>query len=144
MEILLALHAAATLMMTGLVWFVQVVHYPLFQLVGAAEFVRYEHEHTRRITWLVAPLMGLEALTAGALVFLADGTAARVLALVGLLLVAAIWTSTACVQVPCHRKLSAEFALPAVRRLVTTNWLRTVAWTARSGLALTLSAMIQR
>ena len=32
--LLLLLHAAATLFMTGLIWFVQVVHYPLFARVG--------------------------------------------------------------------------------------------------------------
>ncbi len=30
----LYLHAAATIFMTGLIWFVQVVHYPLFSEVA--------------------------------------------------------------------------------------------------------------
>ncbi len=43
--ILLAVHLAATAAMTGLIWFVQVVHYPLFDLVGRAQFVGYEAAH---------------------------------------------------------------------------------------------------
>ena len=40
MAILLA-NAAATLFMTGVGWFVQVVHYPLLGCVGADEFRAY-------------------------------------------------------------------------------------------------------
>ena len=107
MEILLALHTLATIMMTGLIWFVQLVHYPLLTMVGSADFVEYQGEHTRRVTWIVAPLMGIEAATAIALVFLLHGAALRSLAVAGVLLVALIWASTAFLQVPCHRKLSA-------------------------------------
>ena len=57
-------HVAATAAMTGLIWFVQLVHYPLFARVGVADFTAYEREHVRRTGLLVAPLMLLEALTA--------------------------------------------------------------------------------
>ena len=143
MDVLLALHAFATIMMAGLIWFVQLVHYPLFPFVGASDFVRFEREHTRRVTWIVAPLMSLEALTAIALVAVADGVAIRALTIVGALLVAIIWASTAFVQVPCHRRLSAGFDPPTARRLVATTWLRTLAWTVRAGLAIVLPTMMQ-
>ena len=41
--------------LAGLIWTIQLVHYPLFALVGAAEWPRYGDEHRRRITWLAAP-----------------------------------------------------------------------------------------
>jgi len=143
MEMVLALHAVTTIMMAGLIWFVQLVHYPLFLFVGAGEFARYEREHTRRVTWVVAPLMGIEALTAIVLVILAAGVTMRVAAITGLLLVAVIWVSTAFVQVPCHRELSTGFDLSTARRLVTANWLRTLAWTARAGVAIFMLVMIR-
>jgi len=143
MEMVLALHAVTTIMMAGLIWFVQLVQYPLFLFVGTAEFALYEREHTRRVTWLVAPLMGIEALTAIVLVILGTGITMRVAASVGLLLVVAIWASTAFVQVPCHKKLSTGFDLSTARRLVTTNWLRTLAWTARAGVAMFMLVMIR-
>lgn len=46
---LLITHAAATLWMTGLIWFVQVVHYPLFALVGSTGFAAYESAHATQI-----------------------------------------------------------------------------------------------
>ncbi len=55
------LHAAACWFLTGLVWFVQVVHYPLMGEAGTERFVRYEQLHQRRTTWIVAPAMTLEA-----------------------------------------------------------------------------------
>ena len=55
MVVLLAVYAPVTIMMAGLIWFVQLVHYPLFSLVGAPDIGRYEQEHTRRVMWIVGP-----------------------------------------------------------------------------------------
>ena len=66
--IILIAHAAATLYMTGLIWFVQVVHYPLMAAVGRDGFAAYESAHARLTTFVVAPGMLVEALCAGLLV----------------------------------------------------------------------------
>ncbi len=132
---LLLLHTVSTLMMTGLIWMVQLVHYPLFTHVGAATFHSYADQHTRRITWLVAPLMLGEALAATALVVLLEPGVARTLAIVGVVLLLVIWASTGLVQVPCHARLSRGFDAATVRRLVGTNWIRTAAWSLRGALA---------
>ena len=55
----------------------------------------------------------------------------------GLVLVVVIWLSTALFQVPQHRRLESGFDEQAHRRLVNTNWIRIIAWTARSILTLT-------
>lgn len=136
MTTLLLAHAAATLAMGGLVWFVQVVHYPLFARVGEEAFPAYEAAHAERTTWVVAPLMVVEAMTAAALLVAEPGA----LTLAGLLLVVALWLSTALVQVPLHRALSAGFDARAHARLVATNGVRTGLWTARCGIALALLA----
>ena len=83
--------------------------------------------------------MTLELGAAVALVPLASDTSQH-LAVAGLALLATIWISTAAVQVPLHRRLAAGFDHRLARRLVRTNWTRTLAWTARSGLALALLA----
>ena len=54
----------------------------------------------------------------------------------GLALVVAIWLSTAVIQIPCHHRLAQGFDDRVHRRLVRTNWIRTVAWTARGVLVL--------
>ena len=63
-ETIFALHMFSTLAMVGLIWFVQVVHYPLFSSVGQSPFPEYERLHQKRTTLVVAPLMLIEALTA--------------------------------------------------------------------------------
>ena len=60
----LLLHLAATLFMVGVIWFVQVVHYPLLARVGTSGFEAYEQAHTRRTGWVVAPPMLAELVTA--------------------------------------------------------------------------------
>ena len=57
MREILLIQAAATLAMVGLIWFVQIVHYPLMAQVGRDSFAHYEASHTARTTWVVAPLM---------------------------------------------------------------------------------------
>jgi hypothetical protein len=52
----------------------------------------------------------------------------------GIGLVALIWLSTALIQVPCHEKLVKGFDPAAYKWLVNSNWIRTIAWTARGGL----------
>ena len=61
-------------------------------------------------------------------------------ALLGVVLLAAIWISTAFVQVPLHRALEREFDARAAQTLVRTNWFRPAAWTARGVIAIALLA----
>lgn len=138
--LIVMVHAAATLMMTGLIWFVQVVHYPLFGQIGAAEFTSYEQLHCRRTSLVVMPLM-LGELASAAWLSVSDLPSESIwIANTGLGLLAVIWLSTAALQVPCHRRLETGFDNATIHRLVTSNWVRTIAWTGRSVLALLLVA----
>ncbi len=118
--------------MVGVIWFVQVVHYPLFAKTGSADFRVYEQRHTALATWVVAPPMIWEALTSLLLFwFKPTGVSTGQLA-IGLALLAVIWLSTALVQGPCHNLLlSKGFDSVVHRKLVSTNWIRTTAWSLR-------------
>lgn len=133
---LLLVEFAATAYMTGLIWFVQIVHYPLFGSVGRDEFPRYETRHASLTTWVVAPPMLVELATAILLVWLRPAEINFASQVVGGALLAVIWLSTFLVQVPCHDRLAASFDAAIHRRLVVSNWLRTIAWTLRSVLLL--------
>lgn len=132
------LHAAATLYMTGLIWFVQLVHYPLMAKVSEQHYRTYQHLHERKTTWAVAPAMLIELACAIWLVLTTTETISPILAWVGLVLVIVLWLSTAFLQVPCHKKLGNCFDAKTHRRLVNTNWLRTVLWSARGVIALAM------
>ncbi len=122
----------ATWFMTGLIWFVQVVHYPLFDQVGESGYRSYQEAHMRRTSWVVAPVMCIEAASAIAALWLRPPIVAVSLAWTGLALLALIWVSTWLLQVPAHGKLSEGFDRRAHERLVGGNWWRTVLWSARA------------
>lgn len=134
----LLLHAGSTLMMTGLIWFVQIVHYPLMGKVGEQQFASYEQSHTKQTTWVVGPLMLIEMVTAVYLLGFAPTKQAHWIALAGLIALGFIWGSTLMLQIPAHRKLEQGYDQPTHRKLVQTNWIRTIAWSIRSILALCL------
>lgn len=134
-EWLLLSHAAVTLFMVGVIWFVQVVHYPLFARVGEASFPEYERHHARQTGWVVGLPMLVELGSASAIVWYVGG----VLAWCGLGLLAVVWTSTWLWQVPAHRRLERRFDAAVQGWLVSTNWVRTGAWSARGVIALALT-----
>ena len=129
-------HAAATLYMTGLIWFVQIVHYPLMGAIGNTEFSAYEQSHMSLATWVVGPPMLVEAATTVLLFWFHPTDLSISFLWAGVMLLAIIWISTAFLQVPCHESLSSGFDVEIHRRLVSTNWIRTVAWSLRGLLAL--------
>jgi hypothetical protein len=57
-------------------------------------------------------------------------------AIIGLALVIALWVSTWALQIPQHTTLARGYDAAAQRFLVSSNWLRTLLWSIRSGLLL--------
>lgn len=139
-ELLLLVQAAATLFMAGLIWFVQVVHYPLFGAVDPAGFPRYEAAHMRRTSWVVTAPMFVELGAAVLLVLAPPPGVPAAAAWAGAGLVAIIWASTAGLQAPRHVALRAAFDARRHAALVRTNWIRTAAWSARAVLVLWMLA----
>lgn len=137
-RILLAAHAAAALFMTGVIWFTQVVHYPLMAFVSPDALAAYERANIIRTAAIVGPVMLLEALSAGLLLFRLPPGPSRRLAQLGALLLAAVWASTAFLQFPAHRAMAAGAGPELLGKLTASNWLRTFCWSARSLVALRL------
>ena len=135
-RVALLVQLGSTLPMVGLIWFVQVVAYPLFRNVDPASFASYHAAHSRLITWIVGPLMCAELLGAVASVVYPSVSLPRGLAVLGLSLVVVAWGVTAFASVPAHNVLSAGFQGRAHAALVGTNWARTLAWSARGVLLL--------
>lgn len=133
---LLLINAAATLFMTGVGWFVQVVHYPLLAAVGADRFAAYHEAHSRLTTRVVLAPMAVELVSSFALLFDRPEGVGPAAVLAGTVLALITWASTALIQVPQHRRLSPD----GVRALVAGSWLRTLAWTAHAGLVLGMLA----
>lgn len=129
-KLLLLLNFALAVYLTGLIWTVQVVHYPSFGLVKPADFVAFHKAHTTRMSYVVLMPMVLEL---GLAVWLAwQGRALGAAVWWALALVLLIWAATFFISVPFHNRLAQGFDYVAIDGLVRTNWLRTVAWTGRT------------
>lgn len=142
MKLVFLLHLLSTLGMVGVIWTVQVVHYPLFAGVGSDGWSAYEAQHQSRITVIVGPAMVLELVTAVWLVLDRPEAFPPWAVVLGAALVGLIWSSTAFVQVPLHNALGEAFDDDAHARLVATNWVRTLAWSARGVLVLWLAGRL--
>lgn len=153
-SLLFLIQILATAMMTGIIWFVQIVHYPLFRKIPIEGFTAYEQSHTVRTGRVVAPLMLLEfgsalslylpllfprflpSLFGGALPPLAINP----LYLSALACLILIWACTFLLQVPLHYHLEKTPDIHIMDRLVTTNWIRTLLWSVRLMLLSVLAA----
>ena len=132
---LLFLNFTLAAYLTGVIWVVQLVTYPALLLVGKPEFSRYHAAHTRGMGWVVGAPMVLELGLAAWLAWVAYPTWGAGLALGQLVLVVVVWLATFFIAVPFHNRLEAEgYNYVALDGLVRTNWLRTLAWTARLAL----------
>ncbi|RSK31054.1 hypothetical protein [Hymenobacter metallilatus] len=130
---LLLLNCAVAAYLTGLIWTVQLVHYPGFAYVAPEKFAAFHQHHTRTMSWVVLAPMVLELGLAGWLAWAAPELGPARWGQLGLVLL--IWASTFLISVPFHNRLAAHgYDYVAIDGLVRTNWPRTLAWTIRSGL----------
>ena len=134
-DVLAVAHAAAALLLTGLVWTVQVLVYPGFREVGPTPAWPAAHAgHVRRITPLVAVPWAVQGLSVAGLLLLRPSALVVLAAALGAVTVAV----TALVSVPLHRRLEDGWDPAVADRLVRTNWWRTAAWTASAAVGLAL------
>ena len=140
MDLLILSQWLTTGFMTGLIWFVQIVHYPIYVHVGSEKMREYQEFHVRRTTLVVFPAMVLELLGGSLLLVSEWQGSAQQPALWGFILLAIIWLSTLVLQIPNHGKIgqitpvteeSKASERIAIQALVKTNWVRTLAWSTR-------------
>lgn len=113
-----------TAVLVGLIWVIQLVHYPSFHYVEKSRFRSFESFHASRITLIVLPLMLLELSSSAYLLTFKQGKINSL----NFLLVAIIWATTIFVSMPCHKKLSDGYQKNIVDKLIKTNWIRTLCW----------------
>src|SRR5262249_49723637 len=88
--------------------------------------------HQRRTAWVVGPPMVVELTTALAGLRWRPPELPAWWAWTGVTLLGVIWACTAFVQVPLHDALERGQHAATLRTLVASNWVRTVAWSARA------------
>lgn len=130
-DFVLLINLLATWTMVGVIWFVQVVHYPLLSVVPVESAASVAVEHQRRTGWVVGAPMALEGVTTLALLVLVpEGVAWFVPWLAGIPLAVALG-ATIFLSVPRHERMARDPDAQVGKELVSTNWVRTIAWTVR-------------
>lgn len=132
---LLLLNLLVSAFLTGLIWFVQIVHYPIFAKVPASHFIAYQTTHMQTTGYVVAGPMLLELAASGVLLLYTLPGRMQLLTVAAFALVVLIWITTFFVSVPIHNTLVTNgFQQDMITKLVATNWVRTLAWTLRTGI----------
>jgi hypothetical protein len=129
-------HAAATAVLAGIGWVVQVVVYPAFALVPAAAWGRYHVEHSRRITLVVGPPWLVQGVTT--VILLVDDPFRPLVLVCAAAALAGVLLTVGAVRE--HGRLAAGVDPATVRRLLRWNLARSIAWTAGGAAALLLAA----
>lgn len=119
--------------LVGLIWVIQLVHYPSFAYVNVGDFSEFHSFHSSRISILVVPLM-ISELVLSFYLLQQNFSIFRTIILV---LVILIWCSTFFLSVPIHNQLAIGKDDNLIRSLVITNWFRTILWTLK-GILITL------
>ena len=120
--------------MAAVSWLILLCTYPDFARWRAEGFAEAHEDYTRRVGWVVGPLLlaqlgGHVWLT----VFAGGGF--------GLGLVLVSWALTAAWSVPCHRRLQQEGpSSPALAELVRSHAWRTALWTILAGVSFAQAA----
>ncbi len=130
-DFLIKTHLFTTIYMTGIIWLVQIIHYPLFKLVGSEQWSHYHQQHIKLTSIVIAGPMIIELFTYLLMFYLSAVYRQNLFFIVSGLLLVAIWVTTFFVSVPLHNSLASGFSERPWSLLVSTNWIRTVAWTVR-------------
>ena len=128
MDFLFFLNVISAFLLTGVIWTIQLVHYPSFHFIDKLSFTNFHNFHERRISIIVMPLMLIELITSIALYI---HNMWSIIFALNLLIVGLIWCSTFFVQVPIHSILSEKKDKNLIEKLVNTNWIRTFLWSIR-------------
>ena len=121
------LHIFSCLFLCGLIWVIQIVHYPSFDYISEEKFVFFQQFHVKSISKIVLPMMLVELITG--LILLIKNM--HVLMIINLCLLFLTWGLTLFLSMPLHKKLLKGYNKKPINKLIITNWPRTFLWTLR-------------
>jgi len=127
----LLLNFMATWAMVGVIWFVQLVHYPLLAIVPVENAASIAIVHQRRTGFVVGPPMAVEGITTLFLLWSRPDGVSLWMPWVAAVFLAIALGSTVLLSVPRHERMVRQPDSKTGRELVLTNWPRTIAWSMR-------------
>jgi len=124
-NIVINIHFASTAVMVGVIWVIQLLHYPTFHYIEKNNYSQFQKFHMNRISYIVIPAMVIEMLSGIMLVIINDDF------IISFSFLVCIWIITFVFFTNIHQRLLSKYENTAVEKLVNLNWIRTVFWTVR-------------
>ena len=121
------IHFLSTSLMVGIIWVIQLLHYPAFHFIKESDYVEFQHFHMERISFIVVPVMVLELFSAFMLVYYIQSN----LLILCLIILLFIWLITFIFFTKLHQSLLGGYDKTIVDKLVRINWSRTILWSIR-------------
>ena len=110
-----------------LIWIVQLIIYPSFKYYKQTDLLAWHEIYTKKVSYLVIPLMCGQAIVAGLQLF----DQINLYTMFSSLLILIVWGSTFYSFVPMHGKISSgSFDQSLLLQLERKNWFRTLIWTS--------------
>ncbi|MCA6074564.1 hypothetical protein [Fulvivirga sedimenti] len=108
-----------------LIWLVQMIIYPGFNVIDPASFDNWHRKYMVLITFVVAPLMFAQVFLTGIQLWMN----LTIINIASMGLIISVWLHTFFKAVPLHNSLAREGnQAPIVDELVKANWYRTIIW----------------
>ena len=109
-----------------LIWLVQMIIYPVLNLISEEKFSVWHAIYCKRIAYFVLPLMIAQLFESATACFFIGG----ILIWAKLICILSAWIITFLISAPYHQKLSKGGKdTDVIIRLISTNWFRTMLWT---------------
>ena len=124
----LMIHIISTSIMVGVIWVIQLVHYPSFKYVNESDYIIFQKYHMSNISYIVFPVMFTELITALIILFFGEKSLFFVLSLICLFL---IWVITGVLFTKYHNILKEGKDLMIIDKMIKANWIRALLWTMR-------------
>ena len=131
-DLLFKLHFSVTFYLLGVIYIIQVIHYPVLALIGKNEFIECHAKHMNQTSFVIAPAMILEVITMALLLYMSPIFRNDIYFIFSCVMIFLIWCVTFFISVPLHNILVSGYNYPAWKKLVLTNWIRTFAWSVRA------------
>jgi hypothetical protein len=126
-ELLLNVNFISTSAMVGIIWVIQLLHYPSFHFINEMKYVEFQHFHMTRISFIVIPVMFLELTSAILLGYFFRS----ILTIILIIILVGIWGVTFIFFTNIHQDLTKGYDSNIVNWLVKINWCRTALWSLR-------------
>ena len=130
-NIVFMFHFISTSIMVGVIWIIQLVHYPTFLFIDKQKYFNFQKFHMSKVSYIVMPAMTVELFSGIYILLYSENLIENNLFLLAFSFLVLNWVITGLVFVKIHNSLLIEYNMQTILLLVKLNWIRTTLWSLR-------------